>query len=164
MTEIRSVKESELNELLGLLQAKAEFDGCPDTLLATVDNLREALFSEKPAAHALVAIDNGVIVGMATYFPIFSTFMVKRGIWLDDLFVFDSHRSRGIGKALMEHLCQIADSMGCGRVDWLVSRFNDRGQQFYKNIGAVMSDKARLVRLDETAIKALAADNTQPIA
>jgi ribosomal protein S18 acetylase RimI-like enzyme len=64
------------------------------------------------------------------------------------------------GKAqLMEHLCKIADENACGRVDWLVSMHNENGQKFYESIGATISEKARLVRLNEEAIKQLAAAN-----
>lgn len=157
--KIRKVKETELGELLGLLKAKAEFDGCPESLRATEDNLRETLFSHSPMAHALVAVENGELVGMATYFPIFSTFIVKPGLWLDDLYVYEPYRGRGIGKALIEKLCKIADDSGCGRVDWLVSRHNEKGQKFYESIGATISDKARLVRLNERGIKQLATEN-----
>lgn len=157
--EIRKVKESELNELLSLLKAKAEFDGCPESLRATEENLREALFSERPMAHALVAVEGGALVGMATYFSIFSTFIVKPGLWLDDLYVYENYRGRGIGKALIERLCKIADKTACGRVDWLVSKHNERGQKFYESIGATISEKARLVRLNEEGIKQLAAEN-----
>lgn len=157
--EIRKVKESELNDLLSLLKAKAEFDGCPESLRATEANLHEALFSDRPMAHALVAVEDGALVGMATYFSIFSTFIVKPGLWLDDLYVYESYRGRGIGKALIERLCKIADETECGRVDWLVSKHNERGQKFYESIGATISEKARLVRLNEEGIKQLAAEN-----
>ncbi|WP_164931943.1 GNAT family N-acetyltransferase [Janthinobacterium sp. 17J80-10] len=155
--EIRKLKETELSELLALLEAKAEFDGCPESLRATEENLRDALFSDRPMAHALVAVINGTLVGMATYFSIFSTFIVKPGLWLDDLYVYEAYRGQGIGKALMEHLCKIADENACGRVDWLVSMHNESGQKFYESIGATISDKARLVRLSELEIKQLAA-------
>lgn len=81
--------ETELVELLGLLKAKAEFDGYPESLRATEENLHAALFSDRPLAHALVAIEDGALVGMATYFSIFSTFIVKPGLWLDDSYVYE---------------------------------------------------------------------------
>ena len=157
--EIRNVRETELAELLDLLRAKAEFDGCPESLRATVGSLRAAILSEHPMAHALIAIDNGKIVGMATYYAIFSSFIVKPGLWLDDLYVYEPYWGRGIGRALMKCLCKLAEDKGCARIDWLVSQFNRRGQKFYESIGATISDKARLVRLDETGIRQLAADN-----
>jgi GNAT superfamily N-acetyltransferase len=154
--EIRSVKEQELAELLDLLREKAEFDGCPESLKANVDSLHDALFSAQPMARALIAADGGKIMGMATYYAIFSSFIVKPGLWLDDLYVYEPYRGRGIGRALMTHLCEIANDKGCGRIDWLVSKFNERGRQFYESIGATISEKARLARLDEASITKLA--------
>jgi hypothetical protein len=82
---IRSVREAELPALFALIQAKAAFDGCPESLVATVESLRTALFAPHPLAHALVAEVDGRLVGMATYYAIFSSFIAKPGLWLDDL-------------------------------------------------------------------------------
>lgn len=154
---VRHVMESELPNLLTLIRAKAEFDGCPETLRATEASLHQALFSGAPRAFALVAESNGELVGMATYYAIFSSFIAKPGLWLDDLFVVETHRSQGIGEALIRRLCTIARESGCGRLDWHVSAFNERGQRFYRRLGASISEKARLVRLDETQIRMLSA-------
>ena len=154
--QIRSVREEELASLLELIRAKAEFDGCPETLRATVESLREAFFSPKPQAHVLVAEVNGKLVGMATYYAIFSSFIAKPGLWLDDLFIYPEARNCGIGEALVRHLSSIAKSAGCGRIDWHVSNFNERGKKFYVRIGATISDSTRLARLDEERIHALA--------
>ena len=103
---------------------------------------------------------DGHLVGMATYYAIFSSFIAKPGLWLDDLFVYDSFRGCGIGLALVKDLCRIAEEGGCGRVDWLVSNFNERGKKFYRRIGASISDNARLVRLGEEQIHVLARNET----
>lgn len=154
--KIRHVEQSEIPQIFTLLQAKAAFDGCPESLRATVSTLREAVFAERPLAHALVAEVDGRLVGMATYYSIFSSFIAKPGLWLDDLYVYEEYRSRNIGRKLMERLCQIAHDGGCARVDWHVSGFNERGIQFYRSIGATISEKAKLVRLGEAAIQELA--------
>jgi GNAT superfamily N-acetyltransferase len=153
---IRHVEESESSQLFALLQAKAEFDGCPESLCATVATLREAIFAERPLAHALVAEVDGRLVGMATYYSIFSSFSAKPGLWLDDLYVYEEYRSQSVGRKLMERLCQIAQDGGCGRVDWHVSGVNERGMEFYRSIGATISETAKLVRLGEGAIRELA--------
>ena len=153
---IRHIGESELPQLLTLLQAKAEFDGFPESLRATEATLHAAIFAERPLAHALVAEIDGRLVAMATYYSIFSSFIAKPGLWLDDLYVYQEYRNRNIGRKLMERLCQIAQEGGCGRVDWHVSGFNERGIKFYRSIGATISEKARLVRLGEGAIQELA--------
>lgn len=154
---VRHVMESELPNLLALIRAKAEFDGCPETLRATEASLHEALFAATPQAFALVAESNGEVVDMATYYATFSSFIAKPGLWLDDLFVLETHRSQGIGEALIRRLCMIAAEGGCGRMDWHVSAFNERGQRFYRRMGASISARARLLRLDEAQIRRLAA-------
>ena len=154
--KIRHVEEAEIPQLFALLQAKAEFDDCPESLRATTTTLRDAIFSERPLAHALVAEVGGRLVGIATYYSIFSSFIAKPGLWLDDLYVYEEYRSRNIGRKLMERLCQIGHDGGCGRVDWHVSGFNERGIKFYRSIGATISEKAKLVRLSEAAIQELA--------
>ena len=154
--KIRHVEQSEIPQLFALLQAKAQFDSCPESLLATSSTLHAAIFAERPLAHALVADVDGRLAGMATYYSIFSSFLAKPGLWLDDLYVYEEYRSQNIGRKLMERLCQIARDGGCGRVDWHVSSFNERGIKFYRSIGATISEQSRLVRLGERAIQELA--------
>jgi GNAT superfamily N-acetyltransferase len=153
---IRPVEPSELPQLFALLQAKAEFDGCPESLLATVTTLGDAIFSERPLAHALVAESHGRLVGMATYYSIFSSFIAKPGLWLDDLYVYEEFRGQNIGRKLMQGLCQIAQDGRLSHIDWHVSGFNERGIQFYQRLGATISARAKFVRLGEGAIQELA--------
>lgn len=157
--DIRNVKESDLAPLLELIMAKAAFDGCPNSPKATVDSLRKALFSSNPVAHALVAEAEGQIVGMATYYAIFSSFISKPGLWLDDLFVQESSRNLGIGEALMSRLCSIAAAGSCGRGH--VSRSNERGKDYYRRLGATISENERLVRMTDGTILAFAHADTE---
>lgn len=140
-----------------LLRGKAEFDGNLSALKATDETLGTALFGATPLTCALVAAVGDSLVGMAIYHPIFSSFLVRPGLWLDDLFVYESHRGQGIGRALLAHLCSVAKEQNCARVDWLVSKNNARGINFYQGIGGTVSEIGRLVRLDEAALVKLAA-------
>lgn len=153
---VRDIQEHELSELLALLKAKAEFDGVASSLVADISTLREALFAHKPMASALVAISEGTIVGMATYYGTFSSFIAKPCIWLDDLYVYDAYRSKGVGRSLVKHLSMLAHKQGCGRIDWIVATQNDKGKKFYSQLGASIFDSVQLARLDEAAILSLA--------
>jgi GNAT superfamily N-acetyltransferase len=154
---VRPVLKSELPELFSLLRAKAEFDGNLQSLVATTESLSEALFCERPNAHALVAEFEGKLVGMATYYAIFSSFIARPGLWMDDLFVYESYRGRGIGEALLRELCRVAKAGNCARLDWVVSAANEQGLKFYSRIGATIFEKGRLARLNEEGINKLAA-------
>ena len=141
---------------MNLLRGKAEFDGNLSALKATDETLGTALFGATPLTCALVAAVGDSLVGMAIYHPIFSSFHARPGLWLDDLFVYESHRGQGIGRDLRAYLCSVAKEQNCVRVDWLVSKNNARGINFYQGIGGSVSDIGRLVRLDEAALVKLA--------
>ena len=157
LTRIRPATAQDIPELIKLLRGKAEFDGNLSSLKATEETLDAALFSATPLTFALVAAAGDSLVGMAIYHHIFSSFLVRPGLWLDDLFVYESYRGQGIGKDLIVHLCRAAKEQNCARVDWLVSKNNARGIDFYQGIGGSVSEIGRLVRLDEAALVKLAA-------
>lgn len=151
---VREVTPEDIPPLLRLLRAKAAFDGVPHLLQATEQNLRDELFSSRPAAHALVAAVDGVVVGMATYFHTYSSFLMKRSLWLDDLYVDEPHRNAGIGRALITHLCRIATAHGCARIDWIVAADNAAGRRFYGRMGAEILETVRLARIHEADLRA----------
>ena len=159
---IRHVVEADLPAVLGLLRLKAEFDGCPDALEASPDRLRQAWFSTPPRAFALVADIGGRLVGLATYYPTFSTFLARPGLWLDDLFVREGYRNRGVGLALMARLARVAEERGCGRIEWTVALGNERGIAFYERHHASVRHGARYVRLASDGIGRLARHDLQP--
>ena len=135
-----------------LIRLKAEFDGCPESVQATPEKLENDFFGQKPLAFVLLAEIDQNPVGFATYHFTYSSFLAKPGIWLDDLYIKAEHRSNGIGEKLIQHLCEIAQLKGCGRIDWTVAANNERGIKFYHKIGAKIIQKVRLCRLDSKAI------------
>jgi GNAT superfamily N-acetyltransferase len=149
---MREATANDLSKIMELLQLKAEFDGCPDGLLATPEKLEKDLFGDRPLASVLLVEVEQETVGFATYHPIYSTFLAKPGIWLDDLYLKPEFRRQGIGRAIIQRLCQLADATDCGRIDWLVSTQNDNGIQFYQTMGATIKESVRLCRLDQGAI------------
>ena len=138
--------------ILELIHLKAGFDGCPEHVIATSDDLKRDLFGEMPLASVLLAKVKTEVIGFATYHRIYSTFLAKPGLWLDDLYLKREFRGRGIGRCLMLHLCEMADQMGCGRIDWIVATNNTKGIQFYRKLGATPDETVRLCRLDQAMI------------
>lgn len=145
---IRYATQEDIPTIMELIYLKAEFDGCPESVEATPQKLEVDLFGENPLAFVLLAEVEGEAIGLATYHFIYSTFLAKPGIWLDDLYVKAEHRNHKIGEALILRLRQIAQEKGCGRIDWTVALSNDRGIKFYERIGAKIRNKVRLCRLD----------------
>lgn len=152
---VRHAFEADMGAIMELLALKAEFDGARDALVATEAKLRQAFFSSSPRVQVLLAVRDGQAIGFAIYFQTFSTYQAKPGIWLDDLYVREGDRSRGVGKALMAELARIARTLDCGRMEWTVAVDNDRGISFYERHGATLRRLSRCVRLDRDGIDLL---------
>ncbi len=154
-TIIRVASEADLPAVMELLALKAEFDGCRNAFVATEEQLRQAFFSSATKAQVILAVIDGQAIGLATYFPTFSTYLAKPGIWLDDLYVREGYRSFGVGKALMAALARTAKGLNCGRIEWTVALSNDRGIAFYERHSATLLHHIRCVRLGADGIERL---------
>jgi GNAT superfamily N-acetyltransferase len=153
---IREASKSDAPLILDFIRKKAAFDGVPEWVEATVDTLSSELFGARPTAFVLFAEAEGQAVGFAIYFLTFSSFLARPGIWLDDLFVDESARDRGAGKALLAYLAKIAEERGYGRIEWVTADDNANGLAFYQRNGARVQDTVRVLRLDRPAIAQLA--------
>lgn len=158
---IRDACVDDLPVILRFIHKKAEFDGVPQAVQATIETLRQTLFADPPLAHVAFAEVGGKPVGFASYFFTFSTFLARPGIWLDDLYVDADQRSQGVGRGLLLFLARLARSKGCGRIEWTAATSNERGLVFYRRHGATVREGNRLCRLDAAAIDRLAQESTE---
>ena len=92
------------------------------------------------------------------FFHTFSTFLGRRGLYLEDLFVRPAHRGRGIGRRLMQHLAALAVERGCGRFEWTVLDWNAPAIGFYRALGAMPQAGWTVQRLEGGTLRALAAE------
>ena len=134
----------------------AEYERLAHAAVATDDDLRAQLFGAHPAAEVLIGEVDGVPAGFALFFHNFSTFLGKRGLYLEDLFVRPSARGVGLGKHLMAALARIAVQRDCGRFEWSVLDWNAPAIGFYRRIGATGMDEWTVQRLEGEALHALA--------
>src|SRR5260370_8054389 len=134
---IASATERDLSLILSFIKKLAEYEKLSHQVVATEDLLRDALFGSRPVAEVLIAYWNDEPAGFALFFHNFSTFMGRRGIYLEDLFVDPSHRGKGIGKALLVHLPQIAKERNCGRFARAVLDWNKPSIDFFTSLPAV---------------------------
>jgi GNAT superfamily N-acetyltransferase len=107
----------------------------------------------------VIARDSGAPVGFALFFPVFSTFLGRPGIYLEDLFVREDARGRGFGRALVVYLAKLAVDRGWGRVEWSVLDWNAPAIGFYERLGAQILSEWRLCRLTGDALTALAKEH-----
>ena len=129
---LRDAVESDLEEIVALIRELAEYERLAHEVALDEDEVRTHLFGPAPAARVLIAEQDGEVAGMALWFPTFSTFLGRPGIWLEDLFVRPQHRGSGLGKALLLALRERTD----GRVEWNVLDWNQPSIDFYDALGA----------------------------
>ncbi|GAA1869753.1 GNAT family N-acetyltransferase [Myceligenerans crystallogenes] len=157
MTVIRDAAPADLPEILRLVHALAEYEREPDAVEATLDDFARALFPDDgaPTTHALIAENDGTVIGMAVWYPTFSTWTGRNGIWLEDLFVDPEHRGGGAGKGLLTRLAQICVERGWTRLEWVVLNWNEPAIAFYESLGSQPMDEWHTRRLDGDALRRL---------
>ncbi|MGH7724259.1 MAG: GNAT family N-acetyltransferase [Candidatus Eiseniibacteriota bacterium] len=156
MIRIAAATPADVPLLHRLVQALSVYEKLQHTLVATEADLERALFGPRPCAEALVASLEEQPVGYALFFPTYSTFLGKPGLWLEDLFVLPEARGRGVGRALLARLAVLALERGGGRLEWAVLDWNEPSIAFYKSLGAVPLDDWTTYRVAGEALTTLA--------
>ena len=156
-TTIRTAGPEDALAVHALITALAEYEREPDAVESTPDVIRRQLADPRPPFECLLAEADGEVVGFALFFPTYSTWLGRQGLWLEDLFVLESHRQRGIGRALLTRVAQLAVARGCGRLEWSVLDWNEPALAFYRRLGAVPLDTWTMHRVTGEALRSLAA-------
>jgi len=154
--EIRPATRADVPLLLELIGAFADYERLREQVVLDAALLERHLFGERPAAEAVIAEVGGEAVGYALFFPTFSTFLGRPGLWLEDLFVLPERRRGGVGRALLEHVAQLAVARDCGRLEWSALDWNEPALDFYRGLGAQRLPEWHLHRLDGAALAAVA--------
>lgn len=158
MLNIRPATRADAPLIANLVRELADYEKLLHEAKATdADFLRE-LESPNPVIHVLIAEWNGEPAGFALYFFNFSTFVGRRGLYLEDLFVRPALRSHGIGRGLLRALARIAQRENCGRMEWAVLDWNEPALRFYKSLGARQMNEWIVHRLTPKEIASLAAE------
>lgn len=152
---IRPARPDEAGLVLDFIKRLADYEKCADEVVADEATIRQSLFVEH-SAEVVFAEEDGVAIGFALFFHNFSTFVGRKGLYLEDLFIIPEKRGRGYGKALLKYLAQTAVERNCGRMEWICLDWNQPALDVYRSIGAVPMDEWTVQRLSETALKQFA--------
>lgn len=135
---IRQARKEDCDDIVGLVIGLAEFEKMADQVKTTVeDYVRDGFETDPPAYHCFVAENEGMIVGCALYYYLFSIENRGRYIYLEDLYIKQAYRRHGIGTKLLQAVTRAAQEQGCSCVQWCVLDWNTKAIEFYQNIGAV---------------------------
>ncbi len=153
---IRNARVADVPVIRDMIRELAEYEKVPGEARATEEQLREALFGERPAVFAHIAeSEDGEPVGFAVWFLSFSTWRGAHGIYLEDLYVRPGARGGGHGKALLAELARTCVERGYERLEWSVLDWNTPALDFYRSVGAVSMDEWTVNRLTDDALRKL---------
>lgn len=157
---IRFATANDCATVLRFIRELAEYERLAHEVVADEAQLRSTLFGAAPAAEVVLAElgESGTrdVVGFALFFHSYSTFLAKRGLYLEDLFVQPNARGKGVGLALMSALARIATERGCGRFEWSVLDWNEPALEFYATLGAAPQTTWTVQRLTGAELATLA--------
>ena len=149
--EIKKVTPDNFDKFTGLIEKLAGYEKLTPPDDAAKKRLGEDALSENPRYEAYLGFLNGDAAGYITIYYTYSTFLAKPTLYLEDIFVLEECRKKGLGKALFEFCRNIARTKGCGRMDWTVLTWNEPSIRFYEKQGGERQDWY-LYRLEGDAI------------
>ncbi|WP_306321392.1 MULTISPECIES: GNAT family N-acetyltransferase [unclassified Streptomyces] len=153
---IRTATPDDIPVIHTMIRELADYEKALHEARASEEQLREALFGERPAAYAHIAEDeSGEAVGFALWFLNFSTWRGVHGIYLEDLYVRPQARGGGHGKALLTELARLCVEREYERLEWSVLNWNTPSIEFYEALGARPQDEWTVYRLTDEALKAV---------
>ena len=156
---IRPARREDAGLLLQLFRELAEYERLEHELRATEELVSESLFGEQPAAEALIAERGSETAGYALFFPTFSSFLAKAGVWLEDLYVRPPHRRTGVGRALLAAVAARLREQGGERLEWAALDWNEPALRFYATLGARTTPEWVTHRLGGAELERLAAEH-----
>ena len=155
---IRKAVEADVPKLLPLMRELAEFEKYANDFAVTEEVLREQGFRRwPPDFYCLIAEKGAELVGFLVYYFVPFTYRAKPNLIIKELYVGGGHRSRGVGNLLMKAAAKEAEKADCGMIKWYVAKWNERGIEFYKRLGATIDPNWHEFQMPEKAFRKLAA-------
>ena len=152
---LRQATRADAALVLDFIHRLAAYEKLSHEVEATVADIEDALFGARPFAEAVIAELDAAPAGFILWFPTYSTFVGKPGIYLEDLYIRPAFRGQGCGKALLKTVARLAVERGCGRFEWSVLDWNQRAIDFYHSIGAKPMSDWTMMRVTGKALEEL---------
>lgn len=154
--KIREAIPKDSQTIFDFIMELAIYEKLPNAVKTTVKEIKNSIFSPNSTVKALICEEDGKAIGYAVYFYNYSTWLGKNGIYLEDLYVNESKRGRGAGKAMIKYLAKKAISENCGRFEWACLDWNTPSRDFYESLGAVALNEWIGYRLEGDALEKFA--------
>ena len=159
---LRFAQPEDTSTIIGLIRELAKFEKLEHEFVGTEESLKKSLFSDRPECEAVLAFKDKTPIGFALFFHNYSTFLTKKGLYLEDLYVTPEARGLGVGKFLLQFLAKVALERDCGRMEWWVLDWNKNAIEFYHKLGAEPMDEWTVFRLSGESLKQLSKTKRDP--
>ncbi len=153
---IRPAIEQDIPVILSLIKELAVYEKLDNQVVNSEESIKKTLFGQNSYAKSEIAYWGDEPAGMVIFFYNYSTFLGKPGFYIEDLFVREKFRGKGIGKAIFLKCAQLAREKDCGRMEWLVLKWNP-AREFYEKMGAYPLTEWVNYRMDQETIERLTA-------
>lgn len=154
---IKTLEPKDLPAIIALMRDFAEFEELGDYLQVTEENLSAAMFGDGAFVEGLIAFEDSTPIAYALFYPNFASFRGQRGFYLEDIYVDENHRGKGIGEAILSEIARIGKTRGYVRIDFQVLEWNESAIAFYKKLGAMRNDDERHFKFTDSAFESLSA-------
>ena len=153
---IREALESDVSAILRLLSDFAAFENLSEFLTISETDLHNAMFGPGGFVEGVVCEIDGETAGFAIFYPRFSSFRGQTGYYLEDIYIDEAYRGRGLGEKLLRAIARKGRSRGFERIDFQVLEWNFAAIEFYKALGAVVDDEDKHLKFTDDAFARLA--------
>lgn len=154
---IKPATKKDVPVILSFINKLADYERLSHEVVATEELLQRTLFGQRRTAEVAIGYYNNEPVGFVLFFHNFSTFVGRPGIYIEDLFVEETNRRRGFGRALLAHIAKLAMARDCGRLEWSVLDWNEPAVNFYQKLGAMPMNEWTVFRVTGEKLNQLAA-------
>lgn len=134
--KIRKARLADADIVYSFVKELAAYDRATDKFVATLDDIKCALYGKIPHIEVLIASIEGRDIGFASYYFNYTTFLGKQKMFVEDIFISPESRRCGAGKAIFTELAKIANDADCARIELQVLNWNDTAVDFYESLGA----------------------------
>ena len=156
MLTLRKATAKDARTILSLVRELAVYEREPRSVMARVSDLRRDGFGKSPKFRVILAEWDGRPAGMVVFFPYYSTWQGRSGIFVEDLIIREKFRGKGVGLALMSQVARVAIAEGGSGMRWEVYSWNKEAIGFYRKIGARLRPQGRVMQMREKDLQRLA--------
>ncbi|HEY0147322.1 MAG TPA: GNAT family N-acetyltransferase [Methylovirgula sp.] len=158
--KLRPATPADAGLIFAFVGELAAFEHLSHEVLTDEAGLRNALFGDNPRVFAEIVEYDGAAAGFILWFYTFSSFAGRHGIWIEDLYVRETFRGKGLGAAMLHAIARRCVEEKLARLEWSVLDWNENAIRFYRGAGAQLKSEWTICRMEGEALADFADGHT----